>query len=65
LGASEGWYVGDTVDDIIAARRARLVPIAIAGGLSQEERRAREALLRGCGAMAIIDDINRVEAILK
>lgn len=65
LGASEGWYVGDTVDDIIAAKRARLVPIAVAGGLSQQERTAREALLCSRGAIAVIDDVNCVEAILK
>ncbi len=65
LGASEGWYVGDTVDDILAATRVRLLPIAVVGGLSEEERAEREALLRRHGAVAVIDEVNSVEAILK
>ena len=64
LGAKEGWYVGDTIDDMTAARRAQLWPIGVIGGLNHHERMARGALLSRHGAVAVIDDVNRVEEVL-
>jgi HAD superfamily phosphatase len=57
-------YVGDNVDDAIAARSAR---IPFVGILPQnyEARRARSSLLRKYGAVAILGDVRDLEPWLK
>ncbi|MCR4439894.1 MAG: TIGR01548 family HAD-type hydrolase [bacterium] len=65
LGAQEGWYVGDTVDDIVAARAAKVVPIAVLANQLGEEGAACMALLRGHGAAAVIPDVNCIEEVLR
>jgi len=58
------WYVGDTVDD---ARCARAAGTAFIGVAAPSNPRFRElaALLRQEGALAVVDDINQLEAALK
>lgn len=53
-------YVGDNVDDAIAARSARVPFIGILFGRG-EERRQRGAILRELGAKAILADISKLE----
>ncbi len=56
----EVWYVGDSVDDAIAAREARIPFIGIAARHSP----ARETLveiLKTHGAYVVIEDINQME----
>jgi HAD superfamily hydrolase (TIGR01548 family) len=57
-------YLGDNVDDAIAARSAR---IPFVGVLAQEgaARRERVALLRKFGARAILQDVRQLERWLK
>ena len=57
-------YVGDNVDDALAAQAAH---VRIVGVLARnsEERRQREALLKELGALAILGHINELEAWLR
>ena len=57
------WYLGDTVDD---ARSARAAEVPFIGVASPKAPRHTEltALLRKEGAVAVIDDINSLEAVL-
>jgi len=58
------WYIGDTVDD---ARCARAAGAAFIGVAAPSNPRAGELtrLLRQEGALAVLDDINQLEAALK
>lgn len=57
------WYVGDTVDDAHAARAAGVpfIGVAAPGTPKREELIAR---FDAAGAVAIIDDVNRIERVL-
>ena len=57
-------YVGDNVDDALAAQAARVpfVGILLRGS---EERRQRGARLRKLGALTILSDIKELETWLK
>jgi HAD superfamily hydrolase (TIGR01548 family) len=57
-------YVGDNVDDAIAAGSAQIPFVGILFGRG-EERRQREALLREHGAKAILSNISRLEGWLR
>jgi HAD superfamily phosphatase len=59
----KSWYIGDTVDDARASSRAGVPFIGIA---SKGNPRYSELihLLRGEGAVAILDDINSLEAAI-
>ena len=57
------WYVGDTVDDARASRAARVPFIGIAAkGNPRYDELVR--LLRGEGAVTVLDDINSLEAAI-
>ncbi len=57
------WYVGDTVDDARASAAARIPFIGIAAiGNPRYDELVR--LLRDAGAIAVLDDINSLEAAL-
>jgi HAD superfamily phosphatase len=57
------WYIGDTIDDARASRAARIPFIGIA---SKSSPRYDDLvrLLRAEGAIAVLDDINSLEAAL-
>jgi phosphoglycolate phosphatase-like HAD superfamily hydrolase len=57
-------YLGDNVDDSIASQSAR-VPFLGILPKNSEARRARSALLKKYGAMAILDDVSDLDAWLK
>jgi HAD superfamily hydrolase (TIGR01548 family) len=57
-------YVGDNVDDALAAQSAKIAFVGILPRWS-EERRQRGALLRKLGALAILGSINELESWLQ
>jgi HAD superfamily phosphatase len=57
------WYVGDTVDDARCARAAGVPFIGIAAP-ANPRRDELVSLFRGEGAIAVLDDINALEAVL-
>jgi HAD superfamily phosphatase len=61
--AGDALYVGDNVDDALAAQSARVPFLAILPK-SGEERRQRSTRLRELGALAILNDISELEAWL-
>jgi HAD superfamily hydrolase (TIGR01548 family) len=62
LGVERAWMVGDTRDDITAARGARVVPLAvIAPG---EERDRAGAALLNAGAARVLRDLDALEEML-
>jgi HAD superfamily phosphatase len=62
IGKMDAIYIGDSVDDMIAARRADVRPIGcISPGMAGTQM--RDLLVRN-GAIAILDDINDIERIL-
>jgi HAD superfamily phosphatase len=54
------WYVGDSIDDALAAREARVPFIGIAARNSPS-RKAIVEILKHQGAFAVIEDINQME----
>jgi HAD superfamily phosphatase len=63
LRIHEAFYVGDTVDDIKAARRANTVPIGVINDSSFFEEQYK--LFLNQGAQCIIKDINDLEEVLE
>ncbi|MBA4027995.1 MAG: TIGR01548 family HAD-type hydrolase [Planctomyces sp.] len=62
LGVSSAWMVGDTVDDVAAARAAGVVPVGcVAPGEAPERARA---VLLGAGAGVVIDRLGELREIL-
>jgi histidinol-phosphate aminotransferase len=62
LGLERAWLVGDTVDDIRAARGARVVPIGIpAPGDDPEETRSS---LFDAGAATVLESLDELEELL-
>ena len=57
------WYVGDTVDDARASKAAGIPFIGIAARANPRYRELVE-LLKGEGAVAVLDDINGLEAVV-
>lgn len=57
------WYVGDTVDDARAAAAAKIPFLGVAARANPRYAELVR-LLRGAGAVAILDDINSLEAAL-
>jgi HAD superfamily hydrolase (TIGR01548 family) len=63
LGVKRAWMLGDTPDDVVAARSAGVVPIGAAFGAGATASLI-EALTQ-CGAARVITDIGRLEAMLE
>lgn len=62
--ASSAVYVGDNVDDALAARAARMPFVGVLP-VRSEERRQRAARLRELGALTILDCVSDLAAWLK
>lgn len=63
LGAVRGWFVGDNPSDVTAARRARVLPVAIAPrGIGAESHAQR---LREAGAARLLSGLDDVVDLLK
>jgi HAD superfamily phosphatase len=60
----EALYVGDNIDDALAAQSAQVPFLAILPKTG-EERRQRSTRLRELGALAILNDINELERWLR
>lgn len=63
LEHDRAWYIGDTVDDARAAAAAGVPFIGIASP-SNPKHKENAALLETEGAIAVLDDINALEAVL-
>jgi HAD superfamily hydrolase (TIGR01548 family) len=62
LGTRRAWMVGDTPDDVRAARAAGIPAIGVVAK-ADEPRRARAALI-GAGAGHVLDDLTELDALL-
>ncbi len=62
LGARSAWMVGDTPDDVRAARAAGVVPVGIVAPGDDEE--TLRAALTDAGAARVIDDLDALEELL-
>jgi HAD superfamily hydrolase (TIGR01548 family) len=60
---SSALYVGDNVDDALAAQAARMPFVGVLPRGS-EERRQRGSLLRKLGALTILSDVKELEAFI-
>jgi phosphoglycolate phosphatase-like HAD superfamily hydrolase len=63
LAHGKCWYIGDTVDDARASSAARIPFIGIAAR-SNPRYEDLVRLLRAEGAIAVLDDINSLEAAI-
>lgn len=62
LSLEEGFYLGDTVDDMLAARRAGMVPIGVTQGI--HESQSQIELLKQHGAWQVLTDVNSILEVL-
>jgi HAD superfamily phosphatase len=62
LGACSGWYIGDTVDDIIAANRAGVIPIGVLAPPQPVDPVAQ--LMLDNGARQILKNVNELRRFL-
>ena len=62
LGASTAWMLGDTPDDLRAARLAGVLPIGVPA--SGDDQETMTAVLEAAGAARVIGDPNELEEIL-
>lgn len=62
LGVTRAWMIGDTVDDVRAARRAGVVPLAILA--PGEDPSIAAPALRAAGAARLIDSLDDLEVQL-
>jgi phosphoglycolate phosphatase-like HAD superfamily hydrolase len=62
LGTRRAWMIGDTPDDVHAARAAGIPAIGVVAK-ADEPRRARDALI-GAGAAHILDDLADLDTLL-
>jgi HAD superfamily hydrolase (TIGR01548 family) len=62
LGVKRAWMIGDTPDDITAARRARVLPIGtLPPGIDPE---IIEKAMYKAGAAKVLTDVNQLEGLL-
>ncbi len=64
LNATGGWYLGDSIDDMAAAKGANLVPVGVVQFGSEKEQEVRKRLLLAHGAEQVLADVNCVEEAL-
>jgi len=62
LNNGHAYYIGDTVDDMQAANRARVIPVEIISVNSKKERQRR--LLEENGAYRVLENVNEISGIL-
>ena len=62
LSLKEAYYLGDTVDDMIAASRAGVIPIGVSQG--GHETKFQIALLKQHGAWKALTDVNSILEVL-
>ncbi|MEZ6015206.1 MAG: TIGR01548 family HAD-type hydrolase [Planctomycetota bacterium] len=70
LGVTRAWMVGDTPDDVRAARAAGVVPIGVlappTSSLAEPAAAARSrATLTASGAARVLDSVNELETLLR
>ncbi len=63
LGVSTAWMVGDTPDDLRAAREAGVLPIGV-GAVSDDRNRATE-VLAAAGAALVLEEPSDIEELLR
>lgn len=62
LACNEAFYIGDSVDDMVAACEANIVPVGIFNGIGDREKQ-KELLLK-YGAVFFLKDINDIMEVL-
>lgn len=62
LDATSAWLVGDTPDDIVAARRAGAVPIGVS---APRESSDSAVVLRSAGASTVLSSLDQLETLLQ
>ncbi|MFC2160841.1 HAD family hydrolase [Acidobacteriota bacterium] len=62
IGADLAYYVGDTVDDMLAACASGLPAVGIAH--DPENRRRQREILRKAGAKAVLNDVNEIMEVI-
>jgi len=70
LGAAGGWYLGDTIDDMLAAKGAGLIPVGVVHNCSPGNPLMLtpcqpEVILRQAGALDVITDFTNAAAFFK
>lgn len=63
LGATQAFYIGDTVDDVQAALSAGMRPLGVVQDAQNRSR--QEHILRQEGASTVLDDVNKINEVLK
>jgi len=61
--ASSAYYFGDMIDDMQAAKAAKMIPIGVLP--PQDKSRNMKELLAKNGAQSIIDNINQIDRVLE
>ena len=59
----DAYYFGDMIDDMQAAKAAKMVPIGVLP--PQDKSKNMKELLAKNGAQSIIDNINQIDRVLK
>jgi len=62
LNCKEGYYIGDTIDDIRMAINANVVPIGV---VPPGVDKSIKTLLKEKGAQFVLDDINKIKEVLR
>jgi len=62
LGVGTAWMVGDTVDDVRAARRAGVLPLGVPA--PGDDSASAKAVLEGAGAAVVLDLPSDLEGVL-
>lgn len=65
LGATGGWYCGDTIDDMRAARLSEMAPIGIACAKNKAAKEIQVKLLYAHGAAAVLDHVNQIVEVIE